>query len=163
MKRRAIAWAEMIVLFFALYAGIPWVGLQIDRWLRISPWPPPIQWIGFGLFAFGLLGLAWCFLLFARVGRGTPNPSLPPQALVIVGPYAWTRNPIALFHAAALFGLSLFLGSVSAAAIVVLLSAPVHVAMLREERTLERRFGEAYAAYRDRVPRWIPRRPKDQS
>src|SRR5207302_11218819 len=61
----------------------------------------------------------WCFALFVQVGRGTPNPTMPPTALVTVGPYRWTRNPIALSHAAALFGLSLLLGSVSAVAIVV--------------------------------------------
>ena len=163
MKRRALAWAEMILLFALLYAGIPWAGLQLDRFFGIPPWPAPIPWLGFGLFVFGVAGLVWCFVLFARVGRGTPNPTMPPQALVTVGPYAWTRNPIVLFHAAALFGLSLFLGSVSAAAIVVLLSGLVHVAMLHEERTLEARFGDAYRAYKASVPRWIPRRPKNQS
>lgn len=159
MARRALAWAEMVVLFVLLYAGLPWAGLQLDRLLRIPPWPSPIPWTGLALLLLGVAGLGWCFFLFARVGRGTPNPTAPPQALVTVGPYAWTRNPIALFHAAALIGLSLLIGSVSAAAIVVLLSVPVHFGMLREERTLERRFGDTYRAYQAAVPRWIPRRP----
>jgi len=88
---------------------------------------------------------------------------LPPQALVTVGPFAWTRNPIALSHAAALIGLSAWLGSVSAVIIILLLGTPVHYAMLQEERTLESRFGDAYRSYRDAVPRWLPRRPKRQS
>jgi protein-S-isoprenylcysteine O-methyltransferase Ste14 len=115
------------------------------------------------LLVVGLAGLAWCFALFVRVGRGTPNPTLPPAALVTVGPYRWTRNPIALSHAAALFGLSLVLGSVSAAAVVVILAIPVHIAMVHEERTLESRFGDAYRAYKSSVPRWIPRRHRRQS
>jgi protein-S-isoprenylcysteine O-methyltransferase Ste14 len=160
---RVGAWAEMVALFLLLYVGVPWAGLQIDRVLAIPPWPSPLPWLGLGLCILGFAGLGWCFLLLARVGRGTPNPSRPPQALVTVGPYAWTRNPIALSHAAALIGLSAFLGSVSAVAIVILLSVPVHVAMLREERTLESRFGDAYRTYRDRVPRWLPRPPHGQS
>ncbi|HEX9341248.1 MAG TPA: isoprenylcysteine carboxylmethyltransferase family protein [Thermoplasmata archaeon] len=158
--RRIVAWSEMAVLFALLYVGVPWAGLQVDRWLRVAPWPSPIPWIGLGLFAVGVAGLAWCFALFARVGRGTPNPTAPPAVLVTVGPYAWTRNPIAMSHAAALIGLSVLVGSVSAVAIVVALAVPVHLAMLREEATLEARFGDAYRAYAARVPRWLPRPPR---
>jgi len=161
--RRIVAWSEMFVLFVLLYVGIPWTGSTIDGFLRIPPWPSPIRWIGAVLLVVGLVGLAWCFALFVRVGRGTPNPTLPPKALVTVGPYRWTRNPIALSHAAALFGLSLVLGSVSAAAIVVILAIPVHIAMVREERTLESRFGDAYRAYKASVPRWFPRPRQRQS
>ena len=163
MPRRAVAWAEMAVLFALLYVGVPWVGLQIDRLLQVPSAPPPLRWLGLALFVVGILGLAWCFALFVRIGRGTPNPMLPPQALVTVGPYAWTRNPIALSHAAALIGLSAWLGSVSAVILILLLGTPVHYAMLQEERTLESRFGDAYRSYRDAVPRWLPRRPKRQS
>src|SRR5439155_16034735 len=113
--KRILAWSEMLVLFVLLYAGIPWAGLTIDGFLRIPAWPSPVRWIGLILLVVGLAGLAWCFALFVRFGRWTPNPSMPPTALVMVGPYRWTRNPIALSHAAALFGLSLLLGSVSAA------------------------------------------------
>src|SRR5882762_4259489 len=161
--KRIVAWSEMFVLFVLLYVGIPWAGLTIDGFLRISLWPLPVRWLGVALLVAGLTGLAWCFALFVRIGRGTPNPKMPPTALVTVGPYRWTRNPIALSHAAALFGLSLFLGSVSAAAIVLALAIPVHVAMVHEETTLETRFGDAYRAYKASVPRWMPRPRKRQS
>ncbi len=159
VPRRIIAWGEMAILFALLYIGVPWAGLQVDRWLGIPRWPSPIPWLGLGLFAIGVVGLGWCFALFVRVGRGTPNPTAPPEVLVTIGPYAWTRNPIAMSHAAALIGLSVFLGSVSAVGVVAVLAVPVHLAMLREERTLESRFGEAYRAYSARVPRWLPRPP----
>ncbi len=158
-----MAWLEMFVLFLVLYTGIPFGGLQIDRILALPPWPLPFRVIGVVLLALGIAGLAWCIALFVRIGRGTPNPIAPPRALVTVGPYAWTRNPIALSHAITLIGLSLVGGSVSAVAIVVILAIPVHVAMLHEERTLEARFGEAYRAYAASVPRWIPRLGKGQS
>src|SRR6266540_6082014 len=157
---RIVAWSEMAVLFALLYIGVPLTGLQVDRWLGIPAWPSPLPWLGLALFAIGVAGLGWCFALFARVGRGTPNPTAPPEVLVTVGPYAWTRNPIAMSHAAALIGLSVFLGSVSAVAIIVVLAVPVHLAMLREERTLEARFGDAYRVYAARVPRWLPRLPR---
>jgi len=160
MAGRIVAWGEMAVLFALLYVGVPWAGLQVDRWLSIPPWPSPIPWLGLALFAVGVIGLGWCFALFVRVGRGTPNPLMPPEVLVTAGPYAWTRNPIATSHAAAIIGLSAFLGSISAVAIIVVLAVPVHLAMLREERTLEARFGDGYRAYAARVPRWLPRPPR---
>jgi protein-S-isoprenylcysteine O-methyltransferase Ste14 len=163
MSRAAAAWLEMFALFTALYVGIPFAGLQLDRWFALPPWPLPVRAVGLIPLVLGIAGLAWCFALFVRVGRGTPNPTTPPKALVTVGPYAWTRNPIALSHAIALIGLSLLVGSVAAVAIVVILAIPVHLAMLHEERTLEARFGEAYRAYAAAVPRWIPRLGKRHS
>jgi protein-S-isoprenylcysteine O-methyltransferase Ste14 len=155
--KRTLAWLEMFALFTALYVGIPLAGLQLDRWIALPPWPLPVQAAGVILLVLGIAGLAWCFALFVNVGRGTPNPTTPPITLVTIGPYAWTRNPIALSHAIALIGLSFVVGSVSAVVIVVLLGIPIHFAMLHEERTLEARFGEAYRAYAAAVPRWIPR------
>src|SRR5437773_9902358 len=128
--KRILAWSEMLVLFVLLYVGIPWAGLTIYGSRRIPAWPSPVRWVGLILLVVGLAGLVWCFALFVRVGRATPNPSMPPTALVTVGPYRWTRNPIALSHAAALFGISLLLGSVPAAAIVVVFAIPAHVAMV---------------------------------
>src|SRR5207247_10757652 len=85
--KRILAWSEMLVLFVLLYIGIPWAGLTIDGFLRIPAWPSPVRWVGLILLVVGLAGLVWCFALFVRVGRGTPNPSMPPTALVTVGPY----------------------------------------------------------------------------
>lgn len=163
MNRRAVAWAEMAALFAALYVGLPWVGLQLDRILGLPSAPAPLRWVGLVLVVLGVAGLGWCIALFIRVGRGTPNPLLPPTDLVTVGPYRWTRNPIALSHAAALFGLSLAVGSLSAAATIALLAGPVHLGMVHEERTLESRFGDAYRKYKAEVPRWVPRPRRRQS
>src|SRR5437016_7683368 len=154
---RILAWLEMFGLFALLYVGIPYAGLRIDRILGLPPLPIFVLGLGLILLSIGVAILAWCFALFSRVGHGTPNPAMPPESLVTIGPYAWTRNPIALGHAMALIGLSLFLGSVFAAVIVVVLAFPVDLAMLREERTLEARFGDAYRLYKASVPRCVPR------
>jgi len=163
MPRLRLAWAEVAIAFFLLYAGIPWLGLQLDRALQAPRLPDVVSWIGLPLLVLGAAGLGWCFQLLVLRGRGTPNPRMPPQALVTSGPYAWTRNPIVLAHAAALFGLCLFLRTLSGAALVLLLSIPVHFALRQEERSLEARFGDVYVAYKASVPRWIPRRPRHQS
>ncbi len=162
MANRAAAWLESLGLFVALYAGLPIVGVVFDRVLGWPAIPAPWSWSGLALLVPGAAGIAWCFSLFVRVGRGTPNPWVPPQALVTSGPFAWTRNPIILSHALAALGESLVVGSPASAVLVLLLGLPVQLVVRREERTLETRFGDAYRAYRDRVPRWWPRKPHNR-
>lgn len=160
MTGRGSAWAESIVLFVALYVGLPALGLALDAILGWPSLPDTVRWIGLLPLLVGAAGVAWCFVLFVRVGRGTPNPLVPPQHLVTTGPFAWTRNPIILSHALATLGLALVVGSPAAAIIVLLLGIPVQFVQRHEERALEARFGDAYRAYREAVPRWLPRRPR---
>lgn len=160
MAQRSVAWVESVGLFLALYVGLPFAGLSLDALLRWPSLPPILRPLGLGPLALGAAGIAWCFLLFVRVGRGTPNPWDPPQVLVTSGPFAWTRNPIVLSHALATLGIALLLASPAAVVLVLLLGVPVQVIVRREERTLESRHGDAYRRYRESVPRWIPRPPR---
>ena len=154
---RTLAWLESLALFVALYAGLPVAGLALDGllgWPRIGDL---LRWAGLLPLVLGAAGIAWCFGLFVRVGKGTPNPFVPPQILVTTGPFAWTRNPIILSHALASLGVALLVASPAAVLLVLLLGIPVQFVVRHEERTLDERYGEAYQAYRERVPRWIPR------
>jgi len=161
MDRRIVAWAEISIVFLALYLGVPLAGLTIDRGLGLATLPVPLRFAGLAFLLVGLGGLAWCFSLFARA-HGTPNPRLPPSRLVTTGPYAWTRNPIAGSHFLAVLGLALVVGSPGAALLVFLLGIPANLLVRHEERTLELRFGAEYRAYAESVPRWIPRPPRRQ-
>ena len=161
MDRRIVAWAEISLVFLALYLGVPLAGLTIDRGLGLPAFPVALRLAGFVFLLTGLAGLAWCFSLFAGA-RGTPNPRLPPSRLVTSGPYAWTRNPIAGSHFLAVLGIALVIGSPGAVFIVFLLGIPANLIVRFEERSLERRFGAEYRAYCESVPRWIPRRPRPQ-
>ena len=119
--------------------------------------------IGLPLIAVGLLLIVRTISLFVSVGRGTLAPWDPTTRLVVRGPYRYVRNPMisgvlfVLLGEAALFGsvaLLLWFG------LVVSVNA-VYMPLV-EEPGLQRRFGEEYERYRDRVPRWIPRlRPWD--
>lgn len=160
MASRAVAWLESVALFAALYLGLPAAGLALDGLLGVGSLPATWRWIGLAPLVVGAAGVAWCFLLFVRVGRGTPNPLVPPQVLVTAGPFAWTRNPIILSHALATLGVALVVGSPAAVLLVLLLGIPVQFIVRREERSLEARYGDAYRRYRGAVPRWIPRRPR---
>ena len=57
----------------------------------------PAQWVvaGCGIGVFGCLGL-WSMVAMVRVGQGTPLPMQGTRRLVVVGPYAVVRNPMAV-------------------------------------------------------------------
>lgn len=160
MTSRFLAWAESVVLFVALYVGLPVVGMRVDTVLGWPELPGLVRWLGVIPLAVGAAGVVWCFTLFVKIGRGTPNPLVPPNALVMTGPFAWTRNPIILSHALAAFGVALLAASPAAVIIVLLLGLPVQFVVRSEEKTLETRFGETYRQYRAAVPRWTPRKPR---
>jgi protein-S-isoprenylcysteine O-methyltransferase Ste14 len=88
---------------------------------------------------------------------GTPiDPAEPTQTIVSQGPYRFSRNPIYL----AFTLLTLGIASVRNTRWPVLLLPGTLLAMqrgviAREERYLERRFGEAYLTYKQRVRRWL--------
>lgn len=109
--------------------------------------------------AWGYLQYRWAGDYRTRHGRGGPGQGTPPERIVTSGVYAWTRNPMYLGHLVFLTGLALTTRSPLAGAILAanLVWFPRH-AERDEERLLEL-FGDDYADYRDRVPRWLPRRP----
>lgn len=113
---------------------------------------------GTGLLATGLVLVAVTIRQFARIGRGTLAPWDPPKHFVAVGVYRYVRNPMISGVLLVLLGEALVFRSagllVWAAGFFAVNAAYIP---LVEEPGLERRFGEAYRAYKRHVPRWVPR------
>lgn len=95
---------------------------------------------------------------FSCRGRGTPCPFDPPQRLVVSGPYVYVANPMQVCKVLCLFFWGFFLGSswVVLGSFVYLIFTAFWTAP-REDRNLERRFGEPFRSYRTSVGRWLPR------
>jgi len=118
---------------------------------------------GILLLAAGLSLHVWCIVLFKRAagGGGIGVPFNPPRELVVMGPYAWVRNPMVAAFFVWLSGLGFILHSIS----MVCVWTPAFLAILAmelklvEEPELERRFGGPYRQYRARVPMFVPKRP----
>src|SRR5215210_8080410 len=134
-----------LVVGFALEALLPGVDL-----------PALIEWGLGGLLVIAGLGLLlWFNTLFSRKGTAV-EPWKPTTAIVTTGPYRFTRNPAYLGMALTYVGIALL-----SSALWVLLPLPVVLAVIdrgviaREERYLERKFGEEYLSYRRGVRRWI--------
>ena len=120
-----------------------------------------VRWVGLGLIVVGIAALGWCIWDFARVGRGTLSPADAPRFVVRGGLYRYVRNPMYVAVFIALVGEVIFFRSpvLIAWAVVVASWFCVFVVTFEEPR-LARQFGESYQAYRQSVPRWLPRRPR---
>ena len=97
----------------------------------------------------------WPIILFRRSGQD-PTPWTPAPELLVEGPYRFTRNPMYLMMLLVCAGASLLLASLWILLLTPLCAVIIHRTAIRhEEAYLERRFGERYRRYRDRVRRWI--------
>jgi protein-S-isoprenylcysteine O-methyltransferase Ste14 len=73
-----------------------------------------------------------------------------------MGIYRRTRNPFYLGTTLVYLGLSLAAGNIWAIVLVVALLWVINTGVIaREERYLERKFGDAYRAYKAWVRRWV--------
>jgi len=91
-----------------------------------------------------------------RRSRTSIVPIRPATALVISGPYRFTRNPMYVSFAVLTVALGIFMGSWWP--IVLLIPALIAVrafVIAPEERYLKRRFGADYVGYTQRVRRWV--------
>jgi protein-S-isoprenylcysteine O-methyltransferase Ste14 len=81
---------------------------------------------------------------------------MPTKALVTDGLYAYSRNPIYIALTLIYLGLTIAANSVWSIVFLVPILVIIRYGVIaREERYLERKFGDAYAEYRKRVRRWI--------
>lgn len=106
-----------------------------------------------------LMAAGFALMFVARrtfVAAGTNvEPWKPSMTVVTTGVYAWLRNPMYVGGTAALFGLAVLLASDWLVVMTVVMALVLHFGVvLREERYLEAKFGDAYRRYRDAVPRY---------
>jgi protein-S-isoprenylcysteine O-methyltransferase Ste14 len=123
-----------------------------------DPWRGKIWLIGLFVLLAGLGILIWCVRDFYVVGKGTLAPWCPPENLVIVGLYRYVRNPMYIGVIVLVAGWALLFLSPLVAGYLILLALAFHIRVVRyEEPWLESRFGTAWRAYCNQVPRWLPR------
>lgn len=108
-----------------------------------------------------LVVVAAVALFVASVGKfraaGTPVPgNQPTTAIVRLGPYRFSRNPIYLAFSLLHLGIAIWANSLwLVATLVAAILVMALVVIPREERYLERRFGADYLNYKSSVRRWI--------
>ena len=90
-------------------------------------------------------------------GAGTNvNPGKPTTAIVVNGPFRYSRNPLYLAVTSVYAGVSLLIPAVWPLLLLVVVLIVLQWGVIaREERYLDRKFGEQYREYRTQVRRWL--------
>jgi len=105
---------------------------------------------GIVLAAIAMVGRIWCL---------TYSSGYKSSELVTQGPYSVSRNPLYFFSFVGLIGIGLATETITLTLALVAFFALVYPAVIAgEEEFLRGRFGQAYADYCARTPRFFPRR-----
>ncbi len=127
------------------------------RWpMPTLPGPPgAVRAAGILLALAGAAVAASAVRTFVRAGT-SPNPTRPTAALALNGPYRFTRNPMYLGLAIASAGVAVVFDAIWPLVLIpVAVLLVTRFVIMREERYLEAKFGDAYRQYRARVRRWV--------
>lgn len=121
---------------------------------RLRPTHP----LGLVMLFVGFTALLWCVRDFYVSGKGTLAPWAPPERLVVVGLYRYTRNPMYVAVTLMLMGWAATSGANALWFYAACVAFAFHLrVVLAEEPWLARRHGETWFAYAKRTPRWLIR------
>jgi protein-S-isoprenylcysteine O-methyltransferase Ste14 len=115
----------------------------------------PSRLIGAALFLAGAAVARWGEQTMRQAGTNV-RPDQPALALVTDGPFRFTRNPLYVGLTLLYAGVALLIPALWPLVLLVPVLAIMQWGVIRrEERYLERKFGESYRAYLARVRRWV--------
>jgi protein-S-isoprenylcysteine O-methyltransferase Ste14 len=136
--------------------GIAYLGTRVDLLLGIRDFHSSLaNAAGWLLLLIGFLVRVWATYYFYE-NRMKVISLVPQEKLITSGPYRFSRNPLYLGgNVFIFFGAALLLGSPTALVFTALHLPLVDLFIRREERQLERDFGEQWLRYKSRVRRWI--------
>ncbi len=142
-----------------LYLGALLMGLSLDRLAGFPAWAGDRLWsrvlAGVLIGSAGVALAGWAIRHFRAAGTNVPT-NRPVHALVTSGPYRYTRNPIYVGLTLLYCGIAVAFGSVMAFVFLAVVLATMEIGVVRrEERYLEKLFGNEYLAYRRNVRRWF--------
>jgi len=133
-------------LFACAFFGVV---LSMESRLEGTLAEPTLFMTGLALVGVATVGRLWCSLYIS---------GHKDSALVTVGPYSVTRNPLYFFSFLGFIGVGLATETVTLALVMTCFFAIVYPIIIRREETLLRaRFGATFTDYCARVPRFVPR------
>jgi protein-S-isoprenylcysteine O-methyltransferase Ste14 len=139
-----------------IYLGALVLGLMLDRRRHVPFLPRGVaRGLGFSLLGGGAVLNGW----FLRTIRKADVPIRTDKAvprLTTEGPFRYSRNPSYLALAMIYAGIASIRNSLWAMLMLPLVVMVMQREVIgREERYLERAFGDEYLAYKGKVRRWV--------
>ena len=136
--------------------GMAYLGTIVDSLLGISAFAAPfVKTAALLLLALGFLIRVWATAHFYAHNMRVILLE-PQQTLIASGPYRFSRNPLYLGgNVFIFFGAALLFGSPTALFVTAFHIPLIDLFIRREERQLERTFGEEWQSYKKRVRRWL--------
>ncbi|MBI3451370.1 MAG: isoprenylcysteine carboxylmethyltransferase family protein [Rhodospirillales bacterium] len=136
------------------------VGLAAGLGLDYA-WPYPVlpqmaQYVvGFALIAASILLVALAFREFSRA-KTHVDYRKPTEAIIVGGPFAYTRNPVYVSMTLLVVGIAVAVDSLWILLMAFGAAAGVNCFVVRREETyLEGKFGDEYRRYKAAVRRWL--------
>lgn len=139
IRKWAVGLSLLVAVGLALFTTTLWGDGQFHE---------GVEAFGLGAMVFAIVGRAWCSLYIG--GR-------KKSEIVDTGPYSISRNPLYLFSYVGALGVGAQTGSVVMGLLFLVIAMVVfHFTVQREEAWLLNAFGDTYAAYMRRTPRFGP-------
>ena len=139
-----------------IYAGALSAGLLANRRYRIPFLPRRLaRTLGLSMV---VGGLSVGFLGSREMRRAETNldPYKPTTAVATGGPFRFTRNPLYLSMVLIYLGISALVNGLAPILLLPLVQRLMRRGVIeREERYLERKFGDEYIEYKVGTPRWL--------
>jgi protein-S-isoprenylcysteine O-methyltransferase Ste14 len=140
-----------------LYLG-GFLAAVVAQWLvplRIVPRTAVAVALGLALAAVAIAAARWGRRTMTAAGTNV-RPTRPATTIVTAGPFRYSRNPLYVALTLLYVGLTTAVNTWWGMVLLVPLLATMHFGVvLREERYLDRKFGDSYRAYRSTVRRYI--------
>jgi protein-S-isoprenylcysteine O-methyltransferase Ste14 len=140
----------LVYLYIIVTAALH--GQRADRLGLV--WSGLVSWVGALLCVAGWLLLVLALISFGRSFRVGIDPD-DPDRLVTTGVFAFTRNPIYVALGSVLLGECLVFTNWILWVYLIAASWLFHRQISREEEYLREHYGQQYAAYCERVPRYL--------
>ncbi|EHK56648.1 methyltransferase family protein [Allomesorhizobium alhagi] len=138
--------AIAISIALGLLFPLPWISAPLSDILFAAGW----------LLVAAMVALDFSAMRTMARAKTTIMPNRASEHLVTTGAFSFTRNPIYLGNTLLMIGVGLITGIVWFLPLAIAAAfATQKLAIEREERHLEARFGKRYRDYAKRVRRWI--------
>lgn len=145
----AIAQRRLLLSWLLFVPLLTYLVFSAPSWDAHSYTALAAESVGFILLMAAVFGRVWCLTYIGGYKNGE---------LITAGPYSLVRNPLYVFSFLGAIGFGLNTENLVATFIVFVVFVVYYpLVVVREERRLEERYGQAFRDYKQRTPCWFPR------